>query len=403
MKDSRARTANTAYAKVGLNLTDRDRELTPQLEHAELLAEIGRLNSRLAIIEAERDEYAQQNAELFVLQQVFSAINSSLDINDILSMVLRGVCEALKFDRVVLFDVLANGDILRRLESDGACTVVKAENPLDFTANSTLHEIAGGVMQVAFGTEGDPDAPLHDTKGDYCIAPLVARDVVRGMLYVDGPPGPNVTENQLRVLLDFAAQAAVAVENARLYEEARRLLEETQRLALTDSLTGIPNRRALVDALERELHNAQRYGWQLAFIIFDLDDLKKINDSGGHSVGDQALRRFADVLRSSARKGDIVARYAGDEFVLVLIKSTPEQARKGVERIQKGLETENLSSSIGIAMFPEDGQNGKNLFSAADEALYAAKQNGKNQYQFHHPLLTSATVPLRSWDPNTAE
>src|SRR5579862_134707 len=84
----------------------------------ELRSELDQLRARLAMVEAERDEYAQQNAELFVLQQVFSTINSTLEINDILSMVLRGVVEALKFKRVILFDVIDNGIIVRRLESD---------------------------------------------------------------------------------------------------------------------------------------------------------------------------------------------------------------------------------------------------------------------------------------------
>lgn len=352
-------------------------------EKAELLHEIERLRSRIAMLEAERDEYAQQNAELFVLQQVFSTINSTLDINDILSMVLRGVCEALKFGRVILFDVDEHGNVLRRLEGDAAGSVLHSVDAFDYLPSSALQDIAQGVLQVAFGTESDPDKPLSDTRGSYCIAPLVARDVVRGMLYVDDPPSSEVTENQLRVLLDFAAQAAIAVENARLYEETRRLLEETQRLALTDTLTGIPNRRALNEMLERELHTSERYDTPFAFMILDLDDLKKINDSGGHSLGDLALKRFANVLRKTARKGDIVARYAGDEFVVVMTKTDREAAERGVERILAGLRRNGLQSSIGVAMFPTDGTDGQTLFFAADEALYHAKQGGKNAYRFY--------------------
>src|SRR5579875_262676 len=91
---------------------------------AELQEEIDRLRSRIAMLEAERDEYAQQNAELFVLQQVFSTINSTLDINDILGMVLRGVCQALRVGRVILFDVDEHGTIVRRLEGDSQGTVI---------------------------------------------------------------------------------------------------------------------------------------------------------------------------------------------------------------------------------------------------------------------------------------
>lgn len=368
---------------MGLNLSEPGaRPVQDDRSKAELLAEIDRLRSRVAMLEAERDEYAQQNAELFVLQQVFSTINSTLDINDILSMVLRGVTEALKFQRVILFDVDEHGNVIRRLEGDGNGSVLHSADAFDYLPNSTLHDVAQGVLQVAFGSDSDPDKPLSDTQGSYCIAPLVARDVVRGMLYVDRPPSEEVTENQLRVLLDFAAQAAIAVENARLYEETRRLLEETQRLALTDTLTGIPNRRALNEMLERELHTSERYDTPFGFIILDLDDLKKINDSGGHSLGDLALKRFANVLKKTARKGDIVARYAGDEFVVVMTKTDREAAQRGVERMLSALRRNGLQSSIGVAMFPLDGIDGQTLFFAADEALYHAKQAGKNTYRF---------------------
>ncbi|MGB6984472.1 MAG: GGDEF domain-containing protein [Candidatus Aquilonibacter sp.] len=350
---------------------------------AELQEEIERLRARIAGLEAERDEYAQQNAELFVLQQVFSTINSTLEINDILSMVLRGVVEALKFKRVVLFDLGSDETIIRRLECDENGIVNHAIDGEDFRANSALIDVAHGKLQLAYGSAEDHDAPLDDARGSYCIAPLVARDVVRGMLYADDPPGVEITENQLRVLLDFASQAAIAVENARLYEETRRLLEETQRLANTDSLTGIPNRRALSELLERELHTSERYDTPFAFVILDLDDLKQINDSGGHSLGDLALKRFAQVLKKNARKGDIVARYAGDEFVLIMAQSDRDQTGRGVERIMSALRRNGLATSIGVAMFPGDGIDGQSLFFAADEALYQAKQAGKNQYRFY--------------------
>ncbi|MDE2482433.1 MAG: GGDEF domain-containing protein [bacterium] len=361
---------------MGANLSD------GPTQDADLLEEIERLRRRITILEAERDEYAQQNAELFVLQQVFSTINSTLDINDILSMVLRGVVEALKFKRVVLFDVIEGTTIVRRLECDSNGTVNHALDPRAYRSASTIVDVAHGDLQLAYGNGDDEDAPLEDARGAYCVAPLVARDVVRGMLYADDPPGTEITENQLRVLLDFASQAAIAVENARLYEETRRLLEETQRMANTDALTGIFNRRALSEMLDRELHTSERYDTPFAFVILDLDDLKKINDSGGHSLGDLALKRFAQVLKKNARKGDIVARYAGDEFVLIMAQSDREQATRGVERIMSALRRNGLSSSIGVAMFPNDGTDGQTLFFSADEALYKAKQAGKNQYRF---------------------
>ncbi|GAC1658530.1 MAG: sensor domain-containing diguanylate cyclase [Vulcanimicrobiaceae bacterium] len=341
------------------------------------------MRSLVESLETERDEYAQQNAELFVLQQVFSTINSTLDINDILSMVLRGVCEALKFKRVILFDVLEDGELVRRLEGDVEGTIKPAADPKAFIDGGSLKAVADGSEQVVIGfaDDGQPK-PLDDTAGSYCIAPLLARDVIRGLLYVDQPPVEPINEYHVRMLLDFASQAAIAVENARLYDETRRLLEETQRLALTDHLTGIANRRALNEMLERELSPAERYDSPFCYIILDLDDFKAINDTGGHSAGDAALRKFADCLKRTARKGDIVGRYAGDEFIVVMTQTDKVAAERGIARILASLRKAGIKCSIGAAMFPYDDTDGQGLLYAADEALYQAKQAGKNQHCF---------------------
>ncbi len=350
---------------------------------ASLREEVERLKARLATLEAERDDYAQQVEELFVLQQVFSTLNSTLEITDILSTVLRGVVAALKFRRVILFDVLEDGTILRRLECGADGSVEPAVDERGYRADSALNALARGTTQIAVGLQADPDVPLEDARGRYCAAPLVMRGIVRGVLYADDAHEEQFSENQIRMLFDFAAQAAIAMENARLYDETRRLLEETQRLALTDSLTGLGNRRQLHSLFEHELTAAERYQFPLAFVILDLDDLKRINDTGGHSLGDLALKRFAQVLTQNARRGDIVARYAGDEFVLVMLRSDRSAAAKGIERILAALRRHALPASIGVAMFPDDGRDAQSLFFAADEALYEAKSAGKNCYRFY--------------------
>jgi len=333
------------------------------------------------MLEAERDEFARHNAELFVLQQVFSTMNSTLEIDDILGTVLRGVFEALEFRRVVLFDV-RDGVASRRLETEPGGTVIPSPDPLALRRTPAFDAMAAGTSEFAFGIPGDGDSPLADAEGAFCMLPLVSRNTVRGILYVDRPATPEVGEAQLRMLLDFAAQAAIAMENARLYNETKRLLEETQRLASTDPLTGLANQRALAELLDRELHNAERYGVPLAYLILDLDDLKQINDTRGHAAGDEALRAFADLLRASARRGDIVARYAGDEFVLAMPQSDRIGAEAVLRRFFAALERAGLTCSAGVALFPRHGADPAALFAAADRALYEAKVAGKNRFRF---------------------
>jgi len=341
---------------------------------AEARREIAALRERVRALETERDELQQQHNELFILQQVFSTINSTLDIDDILSTVLRGIREAIQFERVVLFDV-TDGKIVQRLETDPDGLIVASKDPRIFAGETPLQNVAGGQIEYFIGMEGKDACPLDEPRGTFCMVPLVTREAIRGVIYVDRLRTSTLTDSQVRVLLDFASQAAICVENARLYEE-------TKRLALTDHLTGIANARALNEMLERELINAERYSYTFTFVLLDLDDLKKINDTNGHAAGDRALKKFADVLRGTARKGDIVARYAGDEFVVVMSQTDKPGAEIALARVCKALLEDGIKCSLGAAMFPYDGRDAKSLFFSADEALYRAKQAGKGRYMF---------------------
>jgi len=346
-----------------------------------LREEIALLRRRVSSLELERDEFAQQNSGLFVLQQVFSSMNSTLEIDDILAMVLRGVHEALHFGRVVLFEV-RDGVPSRRLETDPGGTVVHSPDPDALRRTPAFASMVAGTLELKEGAAEEDDSPLDDAEGIYCMVPLISRNTVRGILYVDRPPDSAISETNVQLLWDFAAQAAIAMENARLYSETKRLLEETQRLASTDPLTGLANRRALNELMERELHNAERYGAPLAFLVLDLDDLKKINDGLGHHAGDEALRSFAEILRANARRGDIVARYAGDEFVLVMAQTDRIATEAILRRIYAAMDRSELHCSAGIALFPRHGADATTLFAAADRALYEAKLAGKNRFRF---------------------
>ncbi|HET8632479.1 MAG TPA: GAF domain-containing protein [Thermomicrobiales bacterium] len=174
-------------------------------------------------------------------------------------------------------------------------------------------------------------------------------------------------------------QVAAALENARLYDEARRL-------ARTDPLTGLLNRRALQDRLDEEVTRAAREGHSVAVAMLDLDHFKQINDTYGHPAGDRLLRVVAEALRAEARPGDAVGRFGGDEFVLVLPATGPDEALALLARARARLATAQrdlgldgriaLATSAGIARYPDDVAQRYELIALADAALYASKGRG---------------------------
>ncbi|MDO9582557.1 MAG: GGDEF domain-containing protein [Desulfomicrobium sp.] len=159
-------------------------------------------------------------------------------------------------------------------------------------------------------------------------------------------------------------------------------VEIAQQLALQDVLTGLPNRASFEQGLKHGLIQAKRHGWRLAVLFIDIDKFKTINDSYGHSMGDQALLTVANRLKSFVRGGDMVSRWGGDEFVCLLLEVKQDAdvtrlAEKLVNRIAEPCEFDgtvlSITSSIGIAMYPEDGETADILFKNADTAMYKAK------------------------------
>ena len=161
------------------------------------------------------------------------------------------------------------------------------------------------------------------------------------------------------------------LDNARLFEQVRQL-------AISDSLTGLGNYRALLNALESEIHRSSRSGRNFAVILMDLDNLKQINDRHGHLVGSRAICRLGNVLRLHCRAIDTAARYGGDEFALVLPEAGAQAARRVGERIRERLSTDGeyppITVSVGTAVFPQDGRTVEELLDIADRNLYGMKR-----------------------------
>jgi diguanylate cyclase (GGDEF)-like protein/PAS domain S-box-containing protein len=177
-------------------------------------------------------------------------------------------------------------------------------------------------------------------------------------------------------IIEFDGMLASVVSAFDLTE--RKLAEEkVQLLAVTDPLTGLGNYRRLVEALDAEVKRTGRTGRPFAVLLLDLDQLKKINDRFGHLIGSQALCRLADVLRVYCRAIDTAARYGGDEFAVILPETTATAARLVASRIRSRLGADSLeptlSASIGVAVYPQDGETMEALLRAADRELYGMK------------------------------
>jgi len=224
----------------------------------------------------------------------------------------------------------------------------------------------------------------------------------KGFLYDPNPPAPDLRWLYILiglVTLAIAVVSAIAVyiyrTNARLRQEVderKRAEEKIQRMAYHDFLTGLPNRKLFTDRVGIALTQAQRNQKKTGIIMLDLDNFKDVNDTLGHAVGDLLLKATAERLKAALRKGDTVARFGGDEFALILpdlkgIEGAIKVAQKIVDSFRKPflVDTHQLivTTSIGIAVYPDDGTDEGVLMKNADIAMYQAKQAGRDRYQIY--------------------
>jgi diguanylate cyclase (GGDEF)-like protein len=233
-----------------------------------------------------------------------------------------------------------------------------------------------GKREVAwFGDAGGPgtapvvlDLPSETTDADFEL-----------VLY---PPGAGFDIETRKLAEWIAAQAAIALENARLHEEVRRQ-------ATTDELTGLVNRRRFMEALETEFERARNFATPFSVVLMDLDDFKRINDAFGHHGGDLALRELGRLLNEQVRDFDVAARLGGEEFAILFPQTTAEAAAAVAERIREALAAARiavadgahvrLTASFGVAD-SSAYDSIDTLLRHADDALYAAKRAGKNRF-----------------------
>jgi diguanylate cyclase (GGDEF)-like protein len=219
----------------------------------------------------------------------------------------------------------------------------------------------------------------------YAAAPVIGRGQLLGFINLVGlRPGFFTSEHASR-LRAFADQAAVAIQNARLYAEV-------ERLATLDYVTGIANRRRLFELGQREFESARRYNRPLCALLLDIDLFKNTNDTYGHSAGDIVLAGIASAIRRSVREIDIFGRYGGEEFVLLIPHAELPQAVEVAERLRALVESLRFTTergvlqvtiSLGVACLTSDVPSLASLIDRADQAMYAAKQAGRNHVEVY--------------------
>ena len=224
---------------------------------------------------------------------------------------------------------------------------------------------------------------MVDWKEESCLSvPMRSADGPMGLLvFWNAERERHYDEDEMALALGLADLAGEAVRRA-------RLVRTLQRLSGTDSLTGLANYRQIHELLTREQARAERHGLTFNLVMIDVDGFKLLNDTYGHPCGDIALRHIASILQANARASDVVGRYGGDEFVLILSETRPEEAHQVVEKMRMAItekpfvtpsgEKIPLQASFGIASYPYDGQSVNELVVAADSNLYVSKRRGGN-------------------------
>ncbi|MCI0552697.1 MAG: sensor domain-containing diguanylate cyclase [Anaerolineae bacterium] len=327
----------------------------------------------------------QQTDELDALKKLSINLTSSLDLPDVLDAVVSEAVRLIENARDVNIFLYRNYRLSfgAALDSDG----VRNKPFSKPRSNGLTYTVARqGEIIIVEDMRNHPlfaTAP-KDWSGSIIAIPLKVGDAVVGVMNLSRLTLGGFSPSELRLLSLLSDQAAVAISNASLHQMISRQ-------AYSDTLTGLPNRRALDERLEEEVQSARRNNYSFAVIMMDLDGFKEVNDTYGHSVGDDVLRLVFNQMARGVRNTDFLARYGGDELTLILTQSDMSSAQIVAEKIVEGMgklkyklpdgRKLKLGISGGIAIFPVNARNGPDMLRAADAALYQAKKHKRGAFE----------------------
>jgi len=318
------------------------------------------------------ERYASTVAELY---EAATQVSGSLDLDETLQKIARGAAASTDAasSTIILLDEL--GEVTHVVEWGIGEIEVRRKGISRQVWQTGRPVVMPDFAMVPSGTV-NPRLLALGRRAAVCL-PLQVRERVRGVMWVHYNEPRRVAEEDLHLLASFANQAAIAIENARLFAETRRL-------ANTDALTALYNHRYFYHLLDTEVKRARRYGRALSLIMLDIDHFKQFNDRYGHLAGDEALRVLAQILRKNSRRVDTVARYGGEEFAIILPETDLSQAAVQAERLRAAAAEQqwpegHLTISAGAATLTPEMTRVEDLVRDADRALYQAKAAGRNQ------------------------
>src|SRR5688572_23144488 len=361
--------------------------INSRISDARLKASISRLAHTLATqleILRLRDAVASRDW----LSRAVIKFNQNLkriDADDFWLRLTQVSAELLGAERASILVRDEKSNSLQAKASIGARIDLRTEPDLGSRLATRILEVGNPVVVsdlVGVGIDKAPAEWSYKTSS-FLSFPIIIDDRRIGVMnFTDKAGGLVFGKPDLELLEAIAPQIAVAIDRTALREKAG----EYEQLSVTDPLTGLLNRRYLEERISEEITRSKRHRFSLSMMMLDVDDFKSYNDTFGHPAGDSALQAVAEVLKESLRGADVAARYGGEEFAILLPQTSSEEAAQIGERIRKQVErTEfpgrSVTVSVGIASCSNNVDTARDLISAADVALYAAKNHGRNNVQ----------------------
>lgn len=332
--------------------------------------------------------YSEQAAEKAMIQaqalkQALDELAFQLDLSQVLRRILVSLKTVLNYDSATLF--LRDQDKFKVVAARGFQHTARLINKTFPASDLLLREIQMVKAPIILD-DAQNDPRFEKWEGSDLVrgwmgVPLVRHDEFIGLMTIDNYNPSAYTQEDASLALSFANSAAMVIENARLFEQ-------TQQMALTDSLTGIFNRRYFYELAQKEFSRSKRYQNPMSIILIDIDHFKNVNDHYGHLAGDQVLMQFVQRIQEELRTSDILARFGGEEFIILLPETNLGDATQVAERLREVtaqypflLVTAQafITISLGVSCFKFTTLSLDHLIDECDKALYEAKQFGRNR------------------------